>query len=137
MMLKCILILLQRLDHLLLDYESTVSEAMNAGVDVVSQDFTVSWNYLQSVFFSTTILTTIGYGNIAPVTTPGRVFCIFFAIVGVPFTLSVIADVGQILATIVSNICSKYRDNIKPVLIKYNIIKQHTGLGCPIFFPIK
>ncbi len=37
-----------------------------------------------------------GYGNIAPVTTAGRVFCILFAIVGIPFTLSVIADVGQV-----------------------------------------
>ena len=109
-----------------MDYESTVSEAMNAGVDVVSQDFTVSWNYLQSVFFSTTILTTIGYGNIAPVTFPGRLFCIFFAIVGVPFTLSVIADVGQIFATIVSKLCEKYKEDIKPVLLKYNIVKQKT-----------
>jgi hypothetical protein len=37
-----------------------------------------------------------GYGNIAPVTTTGRVFCILFAIVGIPFTLSVIADIGQV-----------------------------------------
>ena len=109
-----------------MDYESTVSEAMNAGVDVVSQDFTVSWNYLQSVFFSTTILTTIGYGNIAPVTFPGRLFCVFFAIVGVPFTLSVIADVGQIFATMVSKLCVKYKDSVKPVLMKYNIIGQKT-----------
>ncbi len=29
-------------------------------------------------------------------TTAGRVFCILFAIVGIPFTLSVIADVGQV-----------------------------------------
>ena len=32
-----------------------------------------------------------GYGNIAPVTFAGRLFCIFFAIVGIPFTLSVMA----------------------------------------------
>ena len=36
-----------------------------------------------------------GYGNIAPVSTAGRVFCIFFSIVGIPFTLSVIINVGQ------------------------------------------
>ena len=102
----------------------TVSQAMNAGVDIVSQDYTISWDYLQSIFFSTTILTTIGYGNIAPVTFPGRLFCIFFAIVGVPFTLSVIADVGQILATIVSKICKKYKDNVKPVLLKYKIVRK-------------
>ena len=108
------------------EYEVTVSQAMNAGVDIVSQDYTISWDYLQSIFFSTTILTTIGYGNIAPVTFPGRLFCIFFAIVGVPFTLSVIADVGQILATIVSKICKKYKDNVKPVLLKYKIVRKKT-----------
>ena len=43
-----------------------------------------------------------GYGNIAPKTFNGRLFCILFAIVGIPFTLSVIADVGQLFATLVS-----------------------------------
>ena len=47
------------------------------------------FNCCAQVFFCTTILTTIGYGNIAPVTTYGRVFCILFAIIGVPFSLSV------------------------------------------------
>ena len=50
-----------------------------------------------------------GYGNIAPVTPAGRVFCIVFAIVGIPFTLSVIADVGQICANVVSAIYEKYK----------------------------
>ena len=45
----------------------------------------------------------IGYGNIAPKTFGGRLFCILFAIVGIPFTLSVIADVGQLFATLVSD----------------------------------
>ena len=122
---------MQRLDHLLLDYESTVSEAMNAGVDVVSQDFTISWNYLQSVFFSTTILTTIGwkikvekvkiipwlsgYGNIAPVTFPGRLFCLLFGIIGIPFTLSVIADVGGLFATLLSKFWEKHKDKFKAI----------------------
>ena len=79
---------------------------------------------------------TLGYGNIAPDTFAGRLFCILFAIVrfilnhgyvdydfcktfilqmpfihqiGIPFTLSVIADVGQIFATIVSVLLAKYR----------------------------
>ena len=38
-----------------------------------------------------------GYGHIAPSTTGGRVFCILFAIIGIPFTLTVIADVGQVI----------------------------------------
>lgn len=56
-----------------------------------------------------------GYGNIAPVTTAGRVFCILFAMVGMPFTLSVIADVGQIFATIMTMVWNKYKHIIKPI----------------------
>ncbi len=56
-----------------------------------------------------------GYGNIAPVTTAGRVFCILFAIVGIPFTLSVIADVGQIFATFMTAFWKRYKHIIKPI----------------------
>ena len=117
---------MQRLDQLLGDYESVVSEAVGAGVSVVDQNFTVSWDFIQSVFFSTTILTTIGYGNISPVTFPGRLFCILFAIVGIPFTLSVIADIGQILATIISKVWEQYKQKIKPRLQKHKILKEPT-----------
>ena len=50
-----------------------------------------------------------GYGNIAPITPGGRVFCIIFAIIGIPFTLSVIADVGSICATVVSTCWDKFK----------------------------
>jgi len=116
----------ETIDQLLVDYETIVEEAVNNGINVVTQDFTISWNYIQSVFFSTTILTTIGYGNFAPVTFPGRLFCIFFAIVGIPFTLSVIADVGQIFATLMTTIWDKYKDRIKPVMEKYKIFREKT-----------
>ena len=49
-----------RVDKLLSDYEITLSNAMSAGINIVEQDFKINWDYLQSVFFSTTILTTIG-----------------------------------------------------------------------------
>ncbi len=45
-----------------------------------------------------------GYGNIVPVTTGGRTFCMFFALIGIPFTLTVIADLGRIFATAVSTL---------------------------------
>lgn len=49
----------------------------------------------------------VGYGNIAPETFEGRLFCIIFAIFGLPFTLSVIADYGQLFANSVSKISQK------------------------------
>lgn len=116
----------EEMERLLADYELVVDHAIKNNIDPVSQSFSPNWDYIQAVFFSTTILTTIGetakkvikkidpefhtklkpsvkgYGNIAPKTFGGRLFCILFAIVGIPFTLSVIADVGQLFATLVN-----------------------------------
>ena len=101
-----------------------MSEAVGAGISLVDQSFTESWDFVQSVFFTTTILTTIGYGNISPVTFPGRVFCVLFAIIGIPFTLSVLADLGKILATIISKVWKQYKQKVKPLLEKYNILNE-------------
>jgi hypothetical protein len=48
-----------------------------------------------------------GYGNIAPETFEGRLFCIIFAIFGLPFTLTVIADYGSLFANSVSAVAKK------------------------------
>ena len=37
----------------------------------------------------------------APQTLGGRVFCIAFCLVGIPLTLSVIADMGELIASLV------------------------------------
>lgn len=41
-----------------------------------------------------------GYGNIAPTTNGGRLFCIVFALVGIPLTLTVLANLGQPLVNL-------------------------------------
>ena len=108
-----------------------MSEAAVAGIDISTQNYTISWDYIQAIFFSTTILTTIGrkikvekvkiipwlsgYGNIAPVTFPGRLFCLLFGIIGIPFTLSVIADVGGLFATLLSKFWEKHKDKFKAI----------------------
>ena len=101
-----------------------LSNSLHAGIDPEDKNFTASWDFIQSVFFTITILTTIGYGNISPVTFPGRLFCIFFAIIGIPFTLSVLADLGKILATIISKVWKQYKEKVKPLLEKYKIVKE-------------
>jgi len=90
----------QEISEALTEYEEVCSEASSAGVDLVSKDFTPNWDYIQSCFFALTILTTIGYGNFAAETFEGRFFCLLFGIIGIPFMLSVLADVGGIFAGI-------------------------------------
>lgn len=58
-----------------------------------------------SDIFSHSII--IGYGNVAPSTRAGRIFCICFAFIGIPFTLTVIADLGRVFATAVSAVGKK------------------------------
>ncbi|XP_030643302.1 potassium channel subfamily K member 18 [Chanos chanos] len=60
------------------------------------------WHFFGSLFFCCTVFTTVGYGEIFPVTVAGKVVCIFYAMVGIPLMLLVISDVGDILAVMLS-----------------------------------
>ncbi|KAL1505635.1 hypothetical protein ABEB36_005156 [Hypothenemus hampei] len=65
------------------------------------------WTTLKSVFFCSTVLTTIGYGNIVPMTLEGKAFCIVFALVGIPLTMTVIADWGRLFASTLSAVMKR------------------------------
>ncbi|KAF7639570.1 Ion_trans_2 domain-containing protein [Meloidogyne graminicola] len=56
------------------------------------------WTFSTAVFFSVTVVSTIGYGNPVPVTKIGRVACISFSLFGIPLTLVTIADLGKFLS---------------------------------------
>jgi len=46
----------------------------------------LSWKIFRNAFFFAGVVgTTIGYGDIYPVTTGGKVFCMFYALTSVPF----------------------------------------------------
>ncbi|KAL5971290.1 Potassium channel subfamily K member 6 [Taenia solium] len=46
-----------------------------------------SWSFGNALMFCMTVVTTIGYGHIVPQTPAGKVFCIAFGCIGIPFTL--------------------------------------------------
>lgn len=53
------------------------------------------WSYRESISFVVQLVTTIGYGNITPVTTGGRAFCIIFALFGIPINILFLQVVGE------------------------------------------
>ncbi|MBY5959274.1 potassium channel family protein [Membranicola marinus] len=48
------------------------------------------WDYVDALYFSIITLTTIGYGDFTPQTTGGKLFTIFYIIVGIGIILAFI-----------------------------------------------
>ncbi len=44
----------------LLEYEETVAVAATEGIDLSNKEPVYKWSYIQAIFFTSTILTTIG-----------------------------------------------------------------------------
>lgn len=81
-------------DKELTQFVRLVSAANDKGVPAigsVSKD--PNWSIGQSIFFAGTVLTTIGYGDVTVQTPLGKVFCILFALAGIPFTLLLLAAI--------------------------------------------
>ncbi|TRY86331.1 hypothetical protein DNTS_016135 [Danionella cerebrum] len=71
-----------------------VAEATGRGVTVTEEVQFNNWNWENAVIFAATVITTIGYGNVAPKTTGGRLFCILYGLCGIPLCLTWISELG-------------------------------------------
>ncbi|XP_061890480.1 potassium channel subfamily K member 3-like isoform X1 [Entelurus aequoreus] len=61
----------------------------------------VQWRFAGSFYFAITVITTIGYGHAAPSTDSGKVFCMFYALLGIPLTLVMFQSLGERINTLV------------------------------------
>ncbi|BFZ07840.1 hypothetical protein BsWGS_10879 [Bradybaena similaris] len=74
------------------DLEKFIEEVVHAANRGVSAVKNVSqsepnWSFGQALFFASTVVTTIGYGRVTPLSDAGKAFCIVFAVLGIPLTL--------------------------------------------------
>ncbi|XP_061735609.1 potassium channel subfamily K member 2-like [Nerophis ophidion] len=112
-------ILAQKLDFLaqhacvnhsqLEDLVKQVVSAIRSGVNPAGTvaNHSSLWDLSSAFFFAGTVITTIGFGNISPHTEGGRIFCIIYALLGIPLFGFLLAGVGDQLGTIFGKIIAR------------------------------
>lgn len=57
-----------------------------------------SWTFANALLLTMTIMSTIGYGHIAPATSWGKFFCMVYAMIGCPLLLVFLGNLGSSMA---------------------------------------
>ncbi|GAA6234293.1 potassium channel subfamily K member 2 isoform X1 [Lates japonicus] len=101
------------------DLVKQVVSAVRAGVNPSgnSSNQTSLWDLSSSFFFAGTVITTIGFGNISPHTEGGRIFCIIYALLGIPLFGFLLAGVGDQLGTIFGKGIAK----VEKMIVKWQV----------------
>ncbi|XP_072839991.2 potassium channel subfamily K member 4 isoform X1 [Pogona vitticeps] len=118
-----------------------VGEAMGVGVEPAlntSNPNSSHWDMGSAFFFAGTVITTIGFGNISPKTDAGRLFCIFYALVGIPLFGMLLAGVGDHLGSSLRKGIGKVEDIFLKWQVSATIVRILSALlfilfGCLLF----
>ncbi|CAG12038.1 unnamed protein product, partial [Tetraodon nigroviridis] len=104
----------------------TVWEAAGQGVPITGDTHRDPWDWANSVVFASTIVTTIGFGNVAPKTEGGRVFCILYGLCGIPLCLVWISELGSFFGN--------RAKRLSAVLIRKGLSVKKVQLTCTALF---
>lgn len=70
-----------------------LTTSITLGIGTVVYHYVEGWSWIDSLYFSVITLTTVGYGDFHPTTDAGKLFTIFYIIVGLSIILSFINTV--------------------------------------------
>lgn len=83
----------QRIEEMLTEYRD---EVLSIGYDGSDCEET-KWILINGILFCLTVVTTIGYGQVFPVTWEGQIVCICYATLGIPLFLMCLANISSVL----------------------------------------
>ncbi|KAB5571345.1 hypothetical protein PHYPO_G00223980 [Pangasianodon hypophthalmus] len=124
------------------EFTQQVIGAIEAGVDARStSNFTSRWDLANAFFFCGTIITTIGFGNLSPKTEGGQLFCIFYALVGIPMFGILLAGVGDHLGTMLRRAVAKIEALFRQKKVSHTSVRVISAvfsilIGCLIFIAL-
>ncbi|KAE8600499.1 hypothetical protein XENTR_v10013281 [Xenopus tropicalis] len=117
--------------------------AINAGIIPIGNTSHQNshWDLGSSFFFAGTVITTIGFGNISPRTKGGKIFCIIYALLGIPLFGFLLAGVGDQLGTIFGKGIARVEDmfekwNVSQTKIRIISTVIFILFGCILFVAI-
>lgn len=91
------------------------------------------WSLTTAMYFSGTIFTTIGYGDVVCETVWGRVVTVIYAIVGIPIMLITLNHLGKFLYKWINAVVAFYNRLVDQVSIGLQFFNFY--LKCLIAFP--
>ncbi|XP_015234913.1 PREDICTED: uncharacterized protein LOC107087700 isoform X2 [Cyprinodon variegatus] len=128
------------------DFQELVKKlvsAIEAGLDIssLSPNLTTRWDMGSAFFFCGTIITTIGFGNLSPRTWFGQLFCVCYALVGIPMFGFLLAGVGDHMGTVLRRAVAKIeklflKRKIRPTTVRVMSAVLSILIGCLIFLAV-
>ncbi|KAL7645044.1 UNVERIFIED_CONTAM: hypothetical protein RMT77_003414 [Armadillidium vulgare] len=120
------------------DLENLIEEILSARNRGVSATKNVTgepnWSFGQSFFFSSTIVTTIGYGHVHPLSEGGKIFCIVYAIIGIPMTFILLTALVERLLSPTTLLLQWMNSQLGHLYQPFNIRIFHLGIVALLSF---
>lgn len=120
-----------------------VVSAVEAGLDAnsLSANFSTRWDIASAFFFCGTIITTIGFGNLSPRTWTGQLFCVCYALVGIPMFGILLAGVSDHMGTVLRRAVAKIETLFLKRRVRQTTVRVISAvlsilIGCLIFLAV-
>ncbi|VDM99825.1 unnamed protein product [Thelazia callipaeda] len=90
----------------------------------ISHKAGLQWGFAGAFFFAVVVITTLGYGHSTPNTTLGKLFCMIFALAGIPLGLIMFQSIGERVNTAIAYVLRKIRSCLNSR--GYNVLREVT-----------